>query len=127
MMEAVYPLQTGKYASFLKKGTSTQKACDGGTITADQLESLDNIVQIHRRNLDLKHIKIFVKTLKSAFSEVSAYANLWNGDIVARGVDKAVAVKWLKEHFPQIERSVVLETVSMIWEWYGPTREQFRM
>lgn len=40
-----------------EKGTSTQKACDGGTITADQLESLDNIVQIHRRNLDLKHIK----------------------------------------------------------------------
>lgn len=42
--------------------------------------------------------------MKSVFSEVSAYANLWNGDIVARGVDKAVAVKWLKEHFPQIEK-----------------------
>ena len=40
-----------------EKGISTQKACDGGTIPADQLESLDNIVQIHRRNLNLKHIK----------------------------------------------------------------------
>ena len=87
-----------------EKGTSTQKACDGGTITADQLESLDNIVQIHRRNLDLKHIKDLCKDIEERFSEVSAYANLWNGDIVARGVDKAVAVKWLKEHFPQIEK-----------------------
>ena len=87
-----------------EKGTSTQKACDGGTITADQLESLDNIVQIHRRNLDLKHIKELCKDIEERFPEVSAYANLWNGDIVARGVDKAVAVKWLKEHFPQIEK-----------------------
>ena len=70
-----------------EKGISTQKACDGGTIPADQLESLDNIVQIHRRNLNLKHIKA-----------------LCHGDIVAKGVDKAVAVKWLEEHFPQIKQ-----------------------
>ena len=49
-------------------------------------------------------IKDLCKDIEERFSEVSAYANLWNGDIVARGVDKAVAVKWLKEHFPQIEK-----------------------
>lgn len=42
--------------------------------------------------------------MEEHFPEVSAYANLWNGDIVAKGVDKAVAVKWLEEHFPQIKQ-----------------------
>lgn len=87
-----------------EKGISTQKACDGGTIPADQLESLDNIVQIHRRNMNLKHIKALCHDVEEHFPEVSAYANLWNGDIVAKGVDKAVAVKWLEEHFPQIKQ-----------------------
>ena len=42
--------------------------------------------------------------MKSVFRKFLPMQNLWNGDIVARGVDKAVAVKWLKEHFPQIEK-----------------------
>lgn len=108
-----------------KKGTSTQTPCDGGVITMDQLESLDNIVQIHRRNMELEHIKNLCREVEERFPDVTAYANLRNADIVAKGMDKSVAITWLKEHFDQIEKVRCIgdsvNDLKMIREYKGAT------
>ena len=40
-------------------------------------------------------IKELCARLNAMFPLISAYANVWNGDIVAKGVNKSAAVDWI--------------------------------
>lgn len=83
-------------------GTTTQKACDG-VCRIDQIEGLESILQIHRRNKDEAYIRRLCKVINERFDQVSAFANVWNADIVAKGVDKAAAVHWILNRRPDID------------------------
>lgn len=75
-------------------GTTTQKPCRG-QVTIDQIHDLKEILQIHRRRKDVLWIKELCARLNAMFPLISAYANVWNGDIVAKGVNKSAAVDWI--------------------------------
>ena len=70
------------------------ESCDG-VCRIDQIEGLESILQIHRRNKDEAYIRRLCKVINERFDQVSAFANVWNADIVAKGVDKAAAVHWI--------------------------------
>ena len=103
-------------------GTTTQKACDG-VCRIDQIEGLESILQIHRRNKDEAYIRRLCKVINERFDQVSAFANVWNADIVAKGVDKAAAVHWILNRRPDIDEVRVMgdsaNDAGMIREFHG--------
>lgn len=75
--------------------TTTQKPC-GQTITIGQAAELRDIVQIHtRRPDDVAWTVSLCQKLNRRFPGISAYANVWNADIMAHGVDKAAGITHL--------------------------------
>lgn len=103
--------------------TTTQKAGDG-TITIDEIEGLSEIVQIHRRRPgDEEGILQLCEEVNRRFPEVSAYANVWNADIVAHGVNKAAAIGWLERYMGGFEEIRVIgdsrNDVEMIRRYRG--------
>lgn len=80
-----------------RSGTTTQKPCDGD-LEIGAAGSLSEIVQIHRRNLDEGAITALCAVLNASFPKISAYANVWNADVVAKGVNKSAAIAWLADY-----------------------------
>lgn len=103
-------------------GTTTQKPC-AGVCTIDQICALQPILQIHRRRKDEVYIRRLCEQINERFAEVSAFPNVWNADIVARGVDKAAAVHWILNQNPAIREVRVMgdseNDVGMIREFHG--------
>lgn len=87
--------------------TTTQKPC-GGDLSIEEIHTLTHIVQIHRRNRDEKEIQKLCKQINSEFPSVNAYANVWNADIVAQGVDKSTAIDWLARYHGGFESIKVI-------------------
>ena len=103
--------------------TTTQKPGDG-VITIDEIGVLSEVVQIHRRRQgDEAGILRLCEEVNRRFSEVSAYANVCNADIVARGVNKAAAVGWLERYTGGFDEILVigdsLNDVEMIRRYHG--------
>lgn len=104
-------------------GTTTQKPCDG-TITIDQIGLLEDVVQIHRRKAEnIEMIRALCDDLNAKFPAISAYANVWNADIVAKGVNKAAAIDYLIRYFGGFEEVRVIgdsaNDVDMIQKYHG--------
>lgn len=103
-------------------GTTTQKPCSG-VYTIDQVDSLEDILQIHRRRKDEAYIQQLCRKINERFLCVSAFPNVWNADIVARGVDKGNAVQWILEHEPRITQVRVMgdsaNDLGMIRKFHG--------
>lgn len=103
-------------------GTTTQKPC-AGVCTIDRIEELEPVLQIHRRREDEAYIRRICVQINDRFSQVSAFPNVWNADIVAKGVDKAAAVRWILNRSPEIEEVRVMgdsaNDVGMIREFHG--------
>ncbi len=81
-----------------KEGTTTQKSCDG-VMTIEEARELTAVVQLHtRRPDDVEWISRLCRDLNERFPGVTAYANVWNADIMAHGVDKAAGIAHLTEY-----------------------------
>ena len=91
-------MRTAKVNVLSGSGITTQKPC-GGQITIEQIDDLKEILQIHRRRQDELWIKELCARLNARFPFISAYANVWNGDIVAKGVNKSAAIDWVSKHW----------------------------
>lgn len=89
-------LRNSKYNLLSKAHRTTQKNCDS-EITIDQIDTLEDIVQIHCRKLDKDKIKALCEELNARFPFIQAYANVWNADIVAAGINKSSAIGWLSK------------------------------
>ncbi len=107
-----------------ENGTTTQKPC-GGDLTIDEADSLEEIVQIHRRRPDEAYIRALCRDLNGRFPSISAYANVCNADIVAHGVDKSAAVGWLARRTGGFDEILTIgdsaNDVRMIREYGGAT------
>lgn len=107
-----------------RSGTTTQKPCDGDLAMAEA-GSLSEIVQIHRRNLDETAITALCATLNASFSGISAYTNVWNADIVAKGVNKSAAIAWLSDYYGGFDEIRVIgdsaNDIKMITDYQGAT------
>lgn len=79
-------------------GITTQKPCKE-QVFIDQIDGLKDILQIHRRRQDKVWIRELCARLNARFPLISAYANVWNGDIVAKGVNKSAAVDLVSRHW----------------------------
>ena len=79
-------------------GITTQKPCKE-QVFIDQIDGLKEILQIHRRRQDKVWIRELCARLNARFPLISAYANVWNGDIVAKGVNKSAAVDLVSRHW----------------------------
>lgn len=105
-------------------GTTTQKTCSGD-LTIDEAGDLEEIVQIHRRRPDEVYIRELCRDLNARFSDISAYANVCNADIVAHGVDKSAAVGWLARWAGGFDEILTIgdsaNDVRMIREYGGAT------
>ncbi|MDR1770046.1 MAG: HAD-IIB family hydrolase [Hungatella sp.] len=91
-------MRSGKVNVLSGSGVTTQKTCDG-QLSIDQIHCLKEIVQIHRRRQDVQWIRKLCARLNDRFPLISAYANVWNGDIVAKGVNKSAAVDWISKYW----------------------------
>lgn len=117
-------MRTGKVNVLSAAGTTTQKPCDG-QITIEEIRGLQEVIQIHRRIFDEQQICDLCRDLNTRFPAISAYANVWNADIVAHDVDKSAAIGWLacRQHgFDEIR--VIGDSandVRMIREYQGAT------
>lgn len=105
-------------------GTTTQKPC-GGNLTMEEIDSLEEILQIHHRRLDEAYTANLCRDLNMRFPAISAYANICNTDIVARGVDKSAAIAWLEKYQGGFDEILVIgdsaNDVGMIREYGGAT------
>lgn len=115
--------RTKKWNVLSASHTTTQKPGDG-VITIDEIDVLSEVVQIHRRRKgDEEGILRLCEEVNRRFPEVSAYANVWNADIVARGVNKAAAVGWLERYAGGFDEILVigdsLNDVEMIRRYHG--------
>lgn len=89
-------------------GIQTQKTCDR-EIPFSQLETIHDAVQIHHRNPENPAwIRGLCDTLNRQYPQISAYANVWNADIVPRGVDKSSAVRWIASHMAAFDQILVI-------------------
>lgn len=107
--------------------TTTQKPCDGD-LTFDQIDQLHDVVQIHRRKVeDREEIRLLCQELNERFPDISAYANVWNADIVAKGVDKSAAIGWLERYWGGFDEMIVVgdsaNDIRMIKEYHGAAME----
>ena len=103
--------------------TTTQKACDG-VITIDQVQELADVVQLHtRRPDDPAWISRLCRDLNERFPGVTAYANVWNADIMAHGVDKEAGIRYLVEYAGGFDQVLTVgdseNDVRMIGEYAG--------
>lgn len=115
--------RTRKFNVLSSALTTTQKQCDE-TLTFDQIDRLHDVVQIHRRNPgDRESIRLLCQELNQRFPELSAYANVWNADIVANGVDKSAAVRWLEQYWGGFQEIRVVgdsaNDIQMIRQYHG--------
>lgn len=117
-------MRGGKVNVLSSSGATTQKTCDG-QISIDQIHCLKEIVQIHRRRKDVPWIRELCARLNDRFPKISAYANVWNGDIVAKGVNKSAAVEWIARHWGGIDEIRVIgdsaNDLQMIKDYNGAT------
>lgn len=103
--------------------TTTQKIGDKD-LAIEEIEGLKEVVQIHRRRPDDEEgIRHLCEDLNKRFSEISAFANVCNADIVAKGVDKSAAVEWLEQYAGPFDQILVigdsLNDVGMIRRFGG--------
>lgn len=103
--------------------TTTQKHGDG-VISIEEIGNLKDVVQIHRRDPGSEAgITALCQDLNSRFPEISAYANVCNADIVARGIDKSKAIGWLERYVGGFDKILVmgdsLNDVGMIKAYHG--------
>ncbi|PJJ28365.1 HAD family hydrolase [Lacrimispora celerecrescens] len=91
-------MRNGKVNVLSSSGATTQKPCNG-QISIDRIHCLKEIIQIHRRRQDVQWIRMLCARLNERFPLISAYANVWNGDIVAKGVNKSAAVDWISGYW----------------------------
>ncbi len=106
-----------------KKGTTTQKSCDE-VMTIEEAQKLTAVVQLHtRRPDDVEWIARLCRELNEGFPGVTAYANVWNADIMAHGVDKAGGIAYLLEYAGGFDRVLTVgdseNDVRMIGEYGG--------
>ncbi|MFT4105764.1 MAG: HAD-IIB family hydrolase [Lacrimispora sp.] len=117
-------MRNGKVNVLSGSGSTTQKPSDG-QISIDQIHCLKEIVQIHRRRKDKTWIKELCSLLNDRFPLISAYPNVWNGDIVAKGVDKSAAVDWISKYWGGFDEIRVIgdsaNDVKMIMDYGGAT------
>lgn len=102
---------------------TTQKICDG-EITLKEAENLTDILQVHHRRPDSpEEISRMCREINERFPLAAAYANVWNGDVVARGVGKAEAIRLLAEAAGPFGEILVIgdsaNDLSMIREFAG--------
>lgn len=117
-------MRSGKVNVLSGSGSTTQKSSDG-QISIDQIVCLKEIVQIHRRRKDKAWIKELCSQLNDRFPFISAYPNVWNGDIVAKGVDKSAAVDWISRYWGGFDEIRVIgdsaNDMKMIKDYSGAT------
>lgn len=108
-----------------RDNTTTQKPCDG-VLTIDQIDELKEVVQIHtRRPSDIGWIVSLCQDLNERFPGITAYANVWNADIMAHGVDKSAGIHYLQQYVGKFERIFTIgdseNDVRMIRDYHGVT------
>ena len=108
-----------------RDNTTTQKPSDG-VITIDQIGELKEVVQIHtRRPSDINWIISLCRDLNERFPEITAYANVWNADIMAHGVDKAAGIGCLEQYVGGFDEILTVgdseNDVRMIRDYGGVT------
>lgn len=117
-------MRSGKINVLSGSGSTTQKSSDG-QISINQIDCLKEIVQIHRRRKDKAWIKELCSQLNDRFPLISAYPNVWNGDIVAKGVDKSAAVDWISRYWGGLDEIRVIgdsaNDMKMIKDYSGAT------
>ncbi len=94
-------------------------------ISIDQIDDLKEILQIHRRKRDRIWIRELCAMLNARFPLISAYPNVWNGDIVAKGVNKSAAIDWFVRHWGGFDEIRVIgdsgNDIEMIKDYSGAT------
>ncbi|HCD46296.1 MAG TPA: haloacid dehalogenase [Lachnoclostridium sp.] len=117
-------MRSGKVNVLSDSGATTQKPCDG-QLSIDQIHCLKEIVQIHRRRQDVQWIRTLCSRLNARFPLICAYANVWNGDIVAKGVNKSAAVAWISRYWGGFDEIRVIgdssNDLEMIKDYGGAT------
>ena len=87
---------------------TTQKVCDG-EITLREAKYLEDILQIHHRRPDNPAIiDRMCEEINEKFPDAAAYSNVWNGDVVAKGVGKAEAIHLLEKMKGPFEEILVI-------------------
>lgn len=102
---------------------TTQRPCDG-EILLREAEKMEGILQVHHRRPDsTEEITRMCREINSLFPHASAYSNVRNADVVAKGVGKAQAVRFLQERFGPFEEILTIgdsaNDTDMIREFQG--------
>ena len=87
---------------------TTQRPCDG-EILLREAEKMTGILQVHHRRPDSpEEISRMCREINALFPCASAYSNVRNADVVAKGVGKAQAVHFLAERFGPFEEILTI-------------------
>jgi 5-amino-6-(5-phospho-D-ribitylamino)uracil phosphatase len=91
-----------------KKGISLEKDFKKA-IEYKDIDEIGQVYQIHKRFENEDYTKVLENDLNSGFkSSITAYANSHNVDIVANGVNKSSAIKYLNEHLSDIDEIITI-------------------
>lgn len=102
---------------------TTQRPCDGEVLLAEAV-NMTGILQVHHRRPDSPEtVEKMCRELNALFPRARAYFNVWNADVVAEGVGKAQAVRFLAERFGPFEEILTVgdsaNDAEMIREFKG--------
>lgn len=102
---------------------TTQKPC-GGEILMEDARCLQGILQLHHRRPDSPEaIREMCRDINRLFPMARAYANVWNADVVAKGIHKAGAIRILEQKLgPFKEIRVIGDSINdldMIRAYHG--------
>ena len=96
-----------------ERGNKTEIQCRVGEnnqrdvlrrITIDELHKVEEPFQIHKRFDDIRASKEFSDDLNHKFGEyIVAHCNIFNVDIVAKGISKAEGIKYLQHKIEEIK------------------------
>lgn len=104
---------------------TTQKPC-GGEILMEDARRLQGILQLHHRRPDSPEaIRKMCREINRLFPKAAAYANVWNADVVAKGIHKAGAIRILEQKLGPFEEIRVIgdsiNDLDMIQAYHGTT------
>lgn len=78
-------------------------------INLEEVQNVNRVYQIHKRCKNEKMTKVLEEDLNSRFKgKIIAYANSHNVDIVAHGVNKSSAIKFLEERLDNINKVITM-------------------
>lgn len=93
-------------------------------INLEDVQNINKVYQIHKRFKNEKMTNVLAEDLNSRFKgKISAYANSHNVDIVAYGVNKSSAIKFLEDKLGNIDKVITMgdsyNDLGMILDYKG--------